>query len=84
VTFLNTEMSEVVRPVGWHNWGKPEREKTARFGEFGNTGPGAHPQERQPWTHLLSESDAKSLTFEKVLAGADGWNPKKALVEQNH
>src|SRR3954468_1379335 len=28
VTFLNTEMSEVVRPEGWHNWNFPEREKT--------------------------------------------------------
>src|SRR6266540_2743575 len=29
VIFLNTEMSEVVRPVGWHNWDKPGREKTS-------------------------------------------------------
>ena len=27
VAFLNTEMSEVVRPEGWHNWDRPEREQ---------------------------------------------------------
>ena len=36
VVYLNTEMSEVVRPVGWHNWNFPEREKTARYAEFYN------------------------------------------------
>ena len=39
--FLNTEMSDVVRPVGWHNWDKPDREKTSRYAEFKSTGPGA-------------------------------------------
>ena len=41
MTYLNTEMSEVVRPAGWDNWNLPEREKTARYAEFGSTGPGA-------------------------------------------
>ncbi|HUL53302.1 MAG TPA: pectinesterase family protein, partial [Opitutaceae bacterium] len=34
VVFLNTEMSAVVRPEGWHNWNKPKAEKTARYAEF--------------------------------------------------
>ena len=41
VTFLNTEMSEVVRPVGWHNWDFATREKTVRYAEYNSTGPGA-------------------------------------------
>ncbi len=41
VTFLNTRMTDVIRPAGWHNWDRPERERTARFSEFGSTGPGA-------------------------------------------
>ena len=31
-------MSDVLRPEGWHNWNKPEREKTARYAEFHSTG----------------------------------------------
>jgi pectinesterase len=76
--FLNTQMSEVVRPEGWHNWGKVEREKTTFYAEFNSTGPGATPQDRVPWSHQLTEEQAKGYTVEKVLAGQDGWNPKRA------
>ena len=73
--FLNTEMSEAVQPAGWHNWDKPEREKTSRYAEFNSNGPGANPQERVKWARRLTESEAKGITVEKVLGGSDGWNP---------
>ena len=76
VIYLNTEMSEVVRPEGWHNWNFPEREKTARYAEFGSTGPGAPTRARVKWARQLKRSEAKAVTVEKVLGGADGWNPK--------
>lgn len=75
VTFLETEMSGVVRPEGWHNWNFPEREKTARYAEFGSTGPGAKPDARVAWARRLKKSDVKNITPEKILAGHDGWNP---------
>ncbi len=77
--FLNTEMSDVVRPEGWHNWNAPEREKTARYAEFKSTGPGApnaNANARVAWARHLTEAEAKAITLEKVLSGADGWNPK--------
>jgi pectinesterase len=76
--FLNTEMSEVIRPAGWHNWNKPEREQTARYAEFNSTGPGANPQSRVLWSRQLIGEEARGITAEKVLGGADGWNPKAA------
>ena len=76
VTFIDTEMSEVVRPEGWHNWNFPEREKTARYAEFGSKGPGANAAARVPWPRKLTKAEAKSITPERVLAGSDGWNPK--------
>ena len=76
VIYLNTEMSEVVRPEGWHNWNFPEREKTARYAEFASTGPGAPTRARVKWARQLKRSEAKAVTVEKVLGGADGWNPK--------
>ncbi|MFA7485125.1 MAG: pectinesterase family protein [Phycisphaerae bacterium] len=75
VIFLNTEMSQVVWPEGWHNWKKPEREKTARYAEFNSTGPGANVQARVSWARQLTESEAKKITVESVLGGNDGWNP---------
>lgn len=76
VVFLNTEMSEVVRPVGWHNWDKPAREKTSRYAEFKNTGPGAQTDSRVAWSRQLSVAEAKKITAAVVLSGGDRWDPK--------
>ena len=75
VTFVNTEMSEVVRPEGWHNWDRPEREKSSRYGESNSRGPGAAPAARVPWAGRLGPVATAKLTPDKVLAGRDGWNP---------
>ncbi len=77
VTYLSTEMSGVIQPVGWNNWRDPAREKTARYAEFNSTGPGADPTARVPWARQLSAEEAKAITAAKVLGGADGWNPSK-------
>jgi pectinesterase len=74
--FLNTEMSEVVRPEGWHNWTGPEREKTARYAESGSSGPGANIAARVAWARKLSVAEAQTITREKVLGD---WNPKAAI-----
>jgi pectinesterase len=79
VTFLRTEMSAVIRPVGWNNWNQPDREKTARYAEFAGSGPGANPGERAGWARRLDETEAKSISPARVLAGADGWDPGDAL-----
>ena len=76
VVYLDTKMSEAVRPAGWHNWDQPEREQTVRYAEYGSTGPGANPRARVLWSHQLTEAQAKAITVERVLGGADGWNPK--------
>jgi pectinesterase len=75
VAFVNCHMGGVVRPAGWHNWNKPDREKTSRFAEYGSTGPGALSAARVPWARPLSAAGAAALTVDRVLAGADGWNP---------
>ena len=47
--FLNTEMSNNVRPVGWNNWNDPAKEKTARYAEYASTGPGGERGSRVAW-----------------------------------
>ena len=74
--FLNTEMSDVVRPEGWHNWTGPEREKTARYSEYKSTGAGANDAARVQWAKKLSDADAQAVTLEKVFGD---WNPKAPL-----
>ena len=75
VAFINTTMSEVVRPDGWHNWDRSEREKTARYEEFGNTGPGATSRQRVRWARPITDTEAQALSAAAVLRGADGWKP---------
>jgi pectinesterase len=73
--FLNTEMSDVILPAGWHNWNKPVAEKMAHYAEFNSTGPGAKLVERVPWARQLTAEEAAKLTVANVLGGADRWNP---------
>ncbi|MEX0332624.1 MAG: pectinesterase family protein [Puniceicoccaceae bacterium] len=75
--FANCRMSDVVKPEGWHNWGKPERERTTRYFEYGNSGPGASMDGRVDWVGSLDATTAGHLRPEIVLAGEDGWDPNK-------
>jgi pectinesterase len=74
--FLNCFLGNHIKPEGWHNWNKPEAEKTAFYGEYRSTGPGAKPSSRVPWSHQLQEADVKEYTLEKVFAG---WNPRAEI-----
>jgi pectinesterase len=73
--FLDTEMDAGVGPEGWDNWDKPEREKTARYAEFGSHGDGGKMDGRVPWAKRLTVHDAAALTVSAVLGGNDHWNP---------
>ncbi|MFB9862829.1 pectin esterase [Rufibacter immobilis] len=76
--FLNSTLGAHIRPEGWHNWSKPEAEKTTFYAEYNSTGPGAAPEKRVAWSKQLKKKEAKKLAKpEVVLAGQDHWNPKK-------
>lgn len=75
VIFLNSELSEVVRPQGWDNWRNPENEATARYFESENTDPGAHMEARVSWVRPLDPEAARALTPLRVLGGWDPNNP---------
>lgn len=77
VVFLRTEMAAGTRPEGWHNWGKPDAERTAFYAESASTGPGANPAARVAWSHQLTPAEAAAYTIPAVLGGTDHWNPGK-------
>lgn len=73
--FLRCELPAQVRPEGWNNWGKVENERTARYVEYRNSGPGAAPEKRVPWSRQLTAEEVENYTAANILAGPDGWNP---------
>ncbi len=75
--FLRTEMGEVIRAEGWHNWKKVPAEQTARYAEFGSTGAGAAGEARVAWAGKLTAEEAGRLTPGAVLAGTDQWDPTR-------
>ncbi len=79
-SFLRTTMSEVVVPEGWNNWSQPERERSVRYAEYRNTGPGAGVSQRVAWSRQLSTEEVISLTASQILAGEDQWQIPSAWV----
>lgn len=70
--FLNCQLGKVIKPEGWHNWDKPEAEKTTYYAEYQSTGPGANPKARVKWAKQLTDKEAKEFTPEVVLGD---WKP---------
>lgn len=73
--WLNTRMSEVVNPLGWNNWSKPESEKTVRYEEYNSTTLDGKPVDisrRVAWAKQLSAEEAAQYTIDNVLGD---WNP---------
>ncbi|WP_345953472.1 pectinesterase family protein [Mucilaginibacter sp. PAMB04168] len=77
--FLNTQMGSHIVPQGWNPWKGdamfPEKEKTAYYAEYKNTGPGAKTADRVAWAKQLTAKEAKQYTVRNVLTGKDNWQP---------
>ena len=73
--FISTELPAEVNPVGWDRWGSPSNETTAYYAESGDTGPGATPATRVPWSHQLTADEVKQYLPQNFLAGPDHWDP---------
>jgi pectinesterase len=77
VAFIKCELGDHIRPEGWDNWRNPENEKTARYVEYKNTGPGADRSRRVAWSRELTDDEAAAYTVSNILGGADGWDPTR-------
>ena len=72
--FINTYMGNQIKPEGWHNWNKPDAEKTTFYAEYKSTGPGANAAARVPWSHQLTKEALKNYTLESIFGD---WIPGK-------
>ncbi len=76
--WLNTEIHDAIAPQGWHNWNKPDAEKTVRYAEYGSRTPDGKIIDlstRVSWAKCPSAEEAAQITVERVLNGEDNWNP---------
>ena len=75
--FINCEMGKHICPVGWHNWGNTDNEKTARYAEYGNTGEGASINNRVQWAKQLTKKDVAKFDDMKYIFGmCSEWKPE--------
>lgn len=74
---VNCWLGEHICREGWNNWNKPDAEKTVRYEEYGNEGPGASLESRPGWIRRLTKAQAEEYSVEGVLGGEDGWNPQR-------
>ena len=76
--FLACEMDGHVAPEGFSDW-DAERAVTDRCGEWYTVGARADQRTRHPAQKRLTDAEAAEITPERVLGGADGWNPARGL-----
>ncbi len=72
VVFLGCEIPSIIRPEGWHNWGKASNEQTAFYAEYNCTGNGSDTSLRVTWAKQLDAEQASNHSRENVLGD---WNP---------
>ena len=78
--FMECELGAHIVPEGWHDWNDPANERTARYLEYGNTGPGSAPKARAPWSRQLTPKEAKGITIYKVFRQDTSWIPDSKLL----
>jgi len=83
--FLHCEMGSQILAEGWNPWKGdamfPDKDKTAYYAEFANTGEGALAKNRVPWSKQLLPEEAKAYTLNNILGGADHWIPSPAFIK---
>lgn len=74
--FIRTEMGGHIVPQGWDPWKGdkmfPDKEKTAYYGEFQSSGPGAVKEGRISWSRQLRKNEVKHYTLKNIF-GTTEW-----------
>jgi len=77
--YIHCELGGHILPQGWDPWKGDamfiDKEKTAYYAEYGNTGASADTKNRVTWSHQLTEAEAKQYTIKNILGGVDNWQP---------
>jgi pectin methylesterase-like acyl-CoA thioesterase len=72
--FMHCTLGAHIVPAGWDNWRNPDNEKTARYAEYKNTGPGVPVAGRVAWSRQLTDAEAAEYTLQNVFTRIDTWD----------
>ncbi len=77
--YIQCDLGSHILPEGWNPWKGdamfPDKEKTAYYAEYKNSGAGAATTARVSWSKQLTSEEAKTYTLKNILGGADNWEP---------
>src|SRR6478609_2325655 len=68
VTYIRCNMGSHIIPAGWDNWRNPANEATARYAEYGSTGPGGAKEMRASWIKQLTDEEVKAFTLQGIFS----------------
>lgn len=71
--FIDCELGSHITPEGWHNWDKPEREKTTFYAEYNSSGPGANAAGRVGWSCQLSKKEIRQYQLKNIFSFCSSW-----------
>ncbi|XP_062186753.1 pectinesterase QRT1-like [Phragmites australis] len=69
VVYSYCDLSGIVVPQGWSDWGDRSRTRTVLFGEYSCKGPGASTRQRVPWSRELSYEEARPFLGRSFING---------------
>lgn len=64
--FIDCELGDQIIPEGWHNWSKPDAEKTSFYAEYNSRGAGAKDSKRVKWAHQLTAEEVKQYNLSAI------------------
>ncbi|KAK3013185.1 hypothetical protein RJ639_007904 [Escallonia herrerae] len=70
--YSQCDIANVVTPSGWSDWDDPWKQKTAEFGEYQCTGPGADRSKRVPWSKSLNDFQVQPF-LDMNFIGGEQW-----------
>ena len=77
--FISCAIDSIIKKEGWHNWSKPDAEKTVFYAEYQSKGEGSKFSHRVNWSYQLTKKQSRIYNVKNILSGKDQWNYKKAL-----
>lgn len=74
--FIECELGNHIHPEGWDPWKGdkmfPDKDKTAFYAEYKNSGAGSDASRRVAWSKQLTKKEAKQYTLKSIFGD---WNP---------